>query len=210
MTTLEIQTRDMKENLANLRKDGYIPAVFYGKKTESTPIKILQKEFVKVWKKVGESGVITLVSPKDKVDVLIKNIDMHPINDVPVHADFYAFEKGKKIEVSVPVEFIGISPAIKDAGCNLIKVLHEINIFSDPQNIPHSIIVDVSSLAEIGSQILAKDLKLPAGVELLEEDDAVVVVAELPEEEVEEPTEQVDLSAIEVEKKGKKEEELEG
>jgi len=209
MTTLEAQLRDKSVNLDYLRKEGFLPAVFYGKKTEPTPIKISTKDFIKVWNNVGESGVISLVTTKGNVDVLIKDVQSDPTKNTPVHVDFYVFEKGKKIEVSIPLEFIGVSPAVKDLGCNLVKVLHEINIFVDPQNIPHSISVDIGTLTEVDSQILAKDIKLPSGVELLEEEDSVVALAEEQKEEVEEQTAPVDLSSIEVEKKGKKEEEVE-
>ncbi len=209
MTTLDAQLRDKSENLDYLRKEGMLPAVFYGKKTESTPVKISTKDFIKVWNSVGESGVISLVTPKGKVDVLIHSVDSDPTKDLPIHVDFYVFEKGKKVDVSVPLEFVGTSPAVKDLGCNLVKVLHEINIFVDPQNIPHSISVDIGVLVEPDSHILAKDIKLPSGVELLEEEDAVIAIAEVQREQVEEESSPVDLSSIEVEKKGKKEEEVE-
>jgi hypothetical protein len=77
---------------------------------------------------------------------------------------------------------------------------------SDPTSIPHEIKVDISTLADFDSVILAKDLKLPSGVELAEKEDEVVAAVGRAKEEVEE-TAPVDLSSIEVEKKGKKEEE---
>lgn len=207
MLILEAQQRTKSEDLSKLRKEGKMPAVYYGKKTTSTPISFLQKDFLKAWREAGESGVITIKTKEGSADALIKDVDVDPVTDVPRHADFYVFEKGKKIEVSVPLEFVGVSPAVKDLGGVLIKVLHEIKISSDPQNIPHEVQVDISPLIEMDSQILAKDVILPTGVTLVENENEVVVSVARPKEEIEEEVAPVDLSTIEVEKKGKKEEE---
>ncbi len=207
MTTLEITERKASENVGALRKAGLMPAVFYGKKTPSTPVTLVQKDFIKVWKTAGESGVVTLKGAKQSHDVLITAVDIDPVSDIVRHADFYVFEKGKKIEVSVPLEFIGIAPAVKDLGGSLVKVLHEIKISASPEHLPHDIKVDISSLATFESQILAGNIPMPAGVTLVEDPEEVVASAAEPKAEEVEETAPVDLSAIEVEKKGKKDEE---
>lgn len=207
MITLDATKRDIKADLAEIRKEGKMPAVFYGKKTESTPITLVHKEFVKAWHKAGESGVISIKTPEGTVDTLIKDVNLDPVTDIPRHADFYVFEKGKKIELDVPLEFVGVSPVVKDLGGSLVKALHEIKISADPQHIPHNIEVDISALVDFDSKILAGDLKMPTGVELIELPTEVVAAAARPKEEEVEDTTPVDLSAIEVEKKGKKEEE---
>ena len=211
MITLETRTREKAANSDQLRKEGMMPAVFYGKKTASTPIAVLQKDFIKVWKTAGESGVVTLTNPaagaKDTVEVLIHAVDLDPVTDVPRHADFYVFEKGKKIHVSVPLEFVGVAPAVKDLGGSLIKALRELKVSADPQHIPHEITVDISSLATFESQILASDITLPAGVTLDELPQEVVASAAEPKAEEVEESAPIDLSSIEVAKKGKKEEE---
>ncbi|MEI6842898.1 MAG: 50S ribosomal protein L25 [bacterium] len=209
MNTLDIHIRNKADKLDSLRKDGLMPAVFYGKKTASTPISVSLKDFIKVWKAVGESGVVTLKDKTASVDTLIHTVDMDPISGNPFHADFYVFEKGKKIDVSVPLEFIGVSPAVKDLSGNLNKILHEIKISADPQHIPHVIEVDISSLAQFGDVITASQIKMPHGVVLEENEEEVVASVSAPKEEVEEVSTPIDLSAIEVEKKGKKDEEAE-
>lgn len=208
MITLDAQARDLSQNLNTLRKEGKMPAVFYGKKTESTPITLVQKDFIKVWKQVGESGVVTIKTPKGVVETLIHAVDIDPVSDVVRHVDFYVFEKGKKVEVDVPLEFVGVSPAVKDLSGNLVKSLHELKISADPQSIPHEIQVDISTLVDFDSRITAGDIKLPAGVTLIElPEEVVALVARPREEKEEEEAAPVDLSSIEVEKKGKKEEE---
>ncbi len=207
MTNLNAELRDGSQNNNALRAKGKIPAVFYGKKTVSTPITIERKDFIKVWNTVGESGVVTIKTPKGTVDALINEVDIDPVTDTPRHADFYVFEKGKKIEVEVPLEFVGVSPAVKDLGGTLVKTLHEIKVSADPQHIPHHIEVDISSLVDFHSQILASQIVLPTGVALVELPEEVVATAAAPKEDEPEESAPVDLSSIEVEKKGKKDEE---
>jgi len=184
-----------------------MPAVFYGHKKESTPIQIKKSEFLKAWKNAGESTVIKLDTPDGEIEALIHDVDLDPVTDEPRHADFYVFEKGHKVEVAVPVEFIGISPAVKDLGGVLMKILHEVKVKAEPANLPHQIEVNISPIAELEGQILAKDIVMPKGVELMENPEEVVVTVATPkaEEKVEEVP--ADLSQIEVEKKGKQDEE---
>jgi len=210
MLTLEVKTRDSKENAETLRKKGILPAVFYGKKEKSTSISIPFIQFMKVWKEAGESTVVTLKSEEGNVEALIHDIDFDPVSGTPRHADFYVFEKGHKLEISVPLEFEGVPPGVKDLGGLLVKVMYEVKIEALPADLPQKIEVDVSGLAEIGSQLLAKDLKLPTGVTLKEHEEEVVALIAAPKEEEEEEAPPVDLSAIEVEKKGKEKNAEEG
>jgi large subunit ribosomal protein L25 len=116
------------------------------------------------------------------------------------------FQKGHKVEIDVPLEFIGVSPAVKDLGGSLIKILHEVKIKAEPSNLPHQIEVDISSITELEGQILAKDIVLPKGVELIENEEVVVATVATPRAEKVEEEAPADLSSIEVEKKGKTEE----
>lgn len=184
---------------------GLLPAVVYGPKQEATPITLPLAQFKKVLRDAGESSVIDLsgVGPS-ALQVLIHEVDLDPVTSTPRHADLYAIAKGAKVEVAVPLSFVGESPAVK-AGANLVKVMHELEIEAAPADLPHEIEVDVSVLTEIGAQIHVGDLKLPAGVALkVDADEVVALIQEVKEEEEEVPA-AIDMSAIEVEKKGKEE-----
>jgi len=200
--TLDISLREPKVKLDSLRKSGKIPAVYYGKKQASTPISISAVEFSKVLKKAGESTVVTLKSKDGIMDSLIYDVDRDPVSGVPRHADFYVFEKGQKIKIKIPLEFTGVSQAVKELGAVLVKVLREVEIEATPKDLPHTLIVDIGKLVNFDSQVLAKDIILPSGVTLIELPDEVVASVYEPKEEVVEVA-PVDLSAIEVEKKGK-------
>ena len=206
MLTLKADSRDTKITPTDIRKTGQIPAVFYGKKEASTPISIPKIDFLKVWKEAGESSVVTLQTPEGEKESLIQDVDLDPVTGNPRHADFYVFEKGHKVLVELPIEFVGVSSAIKDLGGSLVKVLHEVKIEAMPKDLPHNLSIDIGSLVQFGDQILAKDIVLPAGVELKENPEEVVATVAAPREEKEEETTPIDLSSIEVEKKGKEEE----
>ena len=187
--------------------DAKIPAVFYGPKAESTPVWVNEIDFLKVWKEAGESTVVTLTLDGVDHDTLIHEVDREPVKGKIRHVDFYVLEKGKKVEIAIPLEFIGVSEAVKTLGGTLVKVLHEVEIEAMPKDLPHTLEVDISSLVDFQSQVHAKDIKLPSGVTLkTDEEEVVALVMEAKEEEVEAPAE-IDMSAIEVtDQKGKKEE----
>lgn len=201
MITLDVEKRDVKSPLGQMRKEGKIPAVFYGKKEKSTPISLSFPIFEKTLEDAGESTVLHLKGTGIDVDVLIYDVDRDPVTDKPRHVDFYAIEKDKKLEVKIPLEFIGVSPAVKDLGAVLVKVMHEDEIEALPADLPHKLEVDISALATFDSVIKAKDIKLPAGVSIKSNSEEIFASVYEPKEEVVEAP--VDLSAIEVEKKGK-------
>ena len=202
--TLKVEKRDLKTKPAAIRAKGLVPAVFYGKKEASTAISIAAPEFLKVWRAAGESSVITLKGDGVEVESLITDVTRHPVSGVPQHVDFYVFEKGKKIKIKIPLEFTGTAPAIKDLGGTLVKVLHEIEIEALPKDLPHTLTVDITPLKEFSSTVKAKEIKLPSGVTLVAQSEEVVASVSEPrkvEEEV--VAAPVDLSTIEVAKKGK-------
>jgi large subunit ribosomal protein L25 len=191
-----------------LAKEGRIPAVVYGPKQEATSISLSASEFKKVLRDAGESSVIELSGLGKGMQVLIHDVDYDPVTTMPRHADLYAIEKGAKVEVAVPLSFVGESPAVK-GGANLVKVMHELPIEADPANLPHELEVDISVLAAEGDQIHVKDIHVPAGVAVQAEADEVVALIQAVEAEAEEETAAPDMDAIEVEAKGKGEPEEE-
>ncbi len=207
MFTLKGEIRVPKAKLKDIRKQGFIPGIYYGHKEKSTPCVFPLVDFNKVWKEAGESSVVVLETPKGKVNALIQEVQIDPIRGIPTHVDFYIIEKGHEVEVDIPIEFVGSSEAVKSLGGILIKVLHEVKIKALPENLPHKAVVDISSLAMIDSRIVAGDIVFGKGVTLMtHRDDVVATVAVAKEEKIEEIA-PVDISQIEVEKKGKKEEE---
>ncbi len=202
---LEAQKRDIKENLNNLRKGGFIPAVVYGPKQEALSIKINTIAFLKAYREAGESTVVELSVDGDTHEVLIQEVDREAIKGSVLHADFYAIEKGKKVSVHVPLEFVGEAPAEKLGGV-VVKVMHEIEVEAMPKDLPHEIEVSIESLVDMDSQIHASDLKMPNGVTLISEPEEVIVLIQAQREEEEEPSVEFDPNAIQTESEVKKSE----
>lgn len=199
-----IGTKQVKQ----LRKQGKLPAVLYGRKESSTPVLVDGREFKKLYKEAGESSIITLKGLDEEKDALIHDVDIDPLTNEPRHADLYVTEKGRKLQVSVPLEFEGTAPAVKELGGTLVKVLHEIEIEALPKDLPHDLTVSVEGLKDFDSQVLAKDVTLPSGVELITDPEEVVaLVSEVSEEPEEEEQQEFDMDSVEVEQKGKKEDE---
>lgn len=202
MITLTVEPRDSKIKPATLREAGKMPVVFYGPKQKSTSGTVSMVDFIKVYKKAGESSVVILKEGNNEHEALIHDLDVHPVTGAPRHADFYVIEKGKKVKVNIPLIFEGVSPAVKDKAAILVKVARELEIEAAPKDLPRELKVDISSLVEFSSTIMAKDIKLPAGVTLVSGPEEIVASVSEAKEEVEE-VKPIDMSAIEVEKKGK-------
>jgi large subunit ribosomal protein L25 len=205
---LAVQKRDAKAKARALRTKGLLPAVLYGRKEEATPISIDRRMFDKVFHQAGESTVITLTGLGEEKDALIHEVDLDPVTGEALHADFYAIAKGQTVTVSIPIEFDGESPAVKDLGGILVKVMHELEIECQPKELPRALHADISALATLEDQIKIKDLKgIPASAKISVDTDEVVAMIDVAKEE---PVEEApaDISTIEIsEERGKKEEE---
>lgn len=208
---LTVTKRDRGQKAKKLRDSGVLPAVIYGRSEESTPIAVDAKVFQKLYKEAGESSVITIKGLGESKDALIHEVDFDPVSGHPIHADFYAIEKGQTVTVSVPFEFEGVSPAVKDLGGILVKVMHELELECEPKDLPQSIIVDISTLETLESQIKVSDLKLPASAKIETDPESLVAMIDVAKEEPVEEAPAPDLASIEIsEDRGKKEVEGEG
>ena len=198
--TLTAQSRG-NASPAVLRSQDLIPAVYYGAGKDAVSIAVAAKEFVTVWKEAGETSTVTLTIGGEKITVMFHDIQRDPITDTPTHIDFLIVDVTKPVEVAVPIVFTGTAEAEKAGLGTLVKVLHEVEVRALPSHLPHEVSVDVSGIATLDDQIHVRDIALPNGVELVtDSEDVVALVTPFKEEKEEAP---MDLSAIEVEKKGK-------
>jgi large subunit ribosomal protein L25 len=205
---LAVEKRDTAKKPKSLREKGVLPAVLYGRKEKSTPISVDRKTFEKVFRTAGESTVITLTGLGEDKDALIHEVSEDALTGVALHVDFYAIAKGQTVTVSIPLEWGGESPAVKDLGGIVVKVMHEIEIECEPKDLPHSIHVDISKLITLDDQIKIKDLPgIPASAKIsVDGDEVVAMIAVAKEEPVEEVA--MDITQIgDAVERGKKEEE---
>ena len=207
MLQLNTETRNIfGKKLKNSKKEGKIPAVVYGKGKESKPLFVNLNEFKKIWKNIEEATIVKLKGGSSD-DVLVYDTEKDPVRGEFIHVDFYALDVDKPITADVKIIYEGVSPAVKEKGGVLVKVLHTLEIEALPKDFPHEIKIDVSKLVNIGDRIIVKDLVFGKSVKVNSKDDQIIVLAKPHAEEKVDETprtiEDVELS----EKKGKKEEE---
>lgn len=183
---LQVQKREkLGRGVKDLRAQGLVPAELYGRGLENLHVSMPKKEFKKVFKEAGENTVVTVVLDGKKHPVLIQAVSYDPLTDEIQNVDLYQIRMDEKLKVGVPVEFVGIAPAIKEKNGLLVKSLQELEVEALPADIPHDIQVDLSGLMDIGQSIYVKDLSVPARVKVLVGPDTVVatVTAKVTEEE---------------------------
>jgi len=199
---LEAQLRDKAENVKDLIKSGFIPAIVYGPHLkENKLIKVNANALKKVVSAAGESTLIDLsVDSKPEGMVLVKEDQRDAIKDTLIHVDFYEVDMTKEIHTEIPLHFVGESKAVKDLSGVLIRSINEIEVKCLPTDLVNHIDVDISLLSTFDDVIKIHDLKLPKGIKLAHEtDDVVATVAEPKAEEVFEtvPSEGAQVAAVE-------------
>lgn len=182
MVQLSTATRDTTMTSRKARKAGNVPCVVYGNKTENVSFQCEIVALTKAYTKAGESTLVELEVAGKKLPVLFHEVAFDPMTDNISHVDFYAVDMNKEVETDVAIVFEGESLAVKE-GAILVTTLDSITVRCLPKNLPHNLPVDLSKLAEMGSQLTVADITVPTGVTLLVEADAVIAVAQEPRAE---------------------------
>jgi len=180
-----VQKRDPKEKAAALRKKSFVPLELYGKGVENLHLSAGTKEFKKVFKQAGENTIVTVVLDSKKYPVIIHDVSYDGVSGDILNVDLHQVKMDQKIKLTVPVEFIGVSLAVKEKNGLLIKSLQEIEVEALPMDIPHNFQVDISKITEIDQSLYVKDLDIPKAVKVMVGPETVVatVTAKLTEEE---------------------------
>lgn len=164
-----------------LRRQGFVPANVYGRGLDSVALQVDTKSLKHLLAQAGGTDLIALKigDSKKAVKVLLRDVQRNPLNDELFHVEFYQVKMDERIKVDVPLEFIGEAPVLKHKNVALLRVLDSLHIEALPDDLPHSIEVDISVLAENDQAIHVKDLKLPKGIELhTDPEEMIIKVAE--------------------------------
>lgn len=185
METLEVQADaravGSKNQARRLRRSGKIPAILYGPKTPAVPLQLDKKDFSARVAVLEGSHLVRLKSAvpalADKV-ALVKEMQVHPISGELTHADLYEVDLAAKIQVQVPLRFIGKAAGVTRGGI-LQPIVREVEVECLPLDIPSAFNVDVSAL-DIGDSIHVGDIQMPDGVTLVSEASVAVVTVATP------------------------------
>jgi len=186
---LDAQTRANEKN-KDLKETGYVPAVVYGGGLDTKSLKIKVKELNQVFAEAGESTLINLsIDKKEKLKVIIKEVQKDPLKKHILHADFHVISMNKAIDVEIPLLFVGESKAVREQGATLIKSRELINAHCLPGNLVNHIEVDLGLLENIDSMIHISDIKVPEGIVVAEHENDVIATVELPRDSRQEEAE---------------------
>ena len=169
-----------------LRSKGEIPAVIYGHGREPLPLSLNARDLDKLLGHIqAESTVIEVTVGSTTAKTLIREIQRHPIRRQILHVDFQALVAGEKVTVNIPIVLVGIPEGVRLEGGVLDQTLRELEIEVDPSNIPDHFELDVTNMV-IGDSVHISDLKVPEGVEVLDDPETSVAVVAAPRAVIEE------------------------
>jgi large subunit ribosomal protein L25 len=186
--SLSANARDGKGKGAarSLRSQGQVPAVIYGHGRQPQPLALNARDLDKLLSHIqAESTVIEVTVGGHTAKTLIREIQRHPIKRQILHVDFQALVAGEKVTVSIPIVLLGVPEGVRLEGGVLDQTLREIEIEVDPSNIPDHVEYDITNMV-IGDSVHISDLKVPEGVEVLDDPETSVAVLAAPRAVIEE------------------------
>ncbi len=166
------------EKIAQIRNSGRVPVELYGNNDENKHLTFDVKEFRRVYKQVRFGKLLGLSIDGKDISVLIKEVQRDPVKDTFLHVDLQQVKDDEKIITKIPMEYAGESPVVKVMGGQMIKSLNAVRIKCLPNDLIPNIVIDLSTLTDMGDVLRVKDLDIPDGVEILNHhpNDAIVSV----------------------------------
>lgn len=149
-----------------LRRSGRAPGIVYGGTAKPEPIELDHNALIHALRNESfHSSILTMKLGPESLQVLLRDVQMHPFRKEVLHVDFQRVDANRRIHMKVPLHFTNgeNSPAVKGAGAIISHVITELDVSCLPKDLPGFIEVDLSELA-LNQSIHLTDLKLPAGV----------------------------------------------
>ena len=199
-------------DVEKLRESGKIPAVVYGPEMKSISVAIQYNEFEKLYNEAGESSLIDLFiegESKESTKVLIQDLQYSPVKGRITHIDFRQIKMGEEMNVNIELLFVGEALSVKELSGTVVKGCDCINVKCLQKDLVSEIEVDLGVLKTFDDGIKVSDLKIPAGIIVLDSPDNMVakVSPPLTEEQLEamEKTTTGNVEDVKVEGEEKKE-----
>lgn len=163
------------KKLRKLRYEGVIPGNIYGTEFKSISITLPYKDFLRTYRKAGNTSVVYVDLDKKEVPVLIHQIQKHPITDTLLHVDLRKIDLTQKTTTEVPVITIGQSEAVTQKAGVLLTQMTKLMVEALPQDIPQKIEVDISAIKDIGQEIKVSDLAKSTKYTIKDEPTKIIV-----------------------------------
>jgi len=169
-----------KSATKEIRINGRVPAVIYGKEKASKNIAVDSIELLKTVRDEGRNAIISLDIENDSsVDVMLHEYQIDPIKDELIHADFYIINMSEEMDVAVTLRLDGEATGAKEGGV-LQQPLYELQVRAKPNEIPEEISIDVSAL-EIGDSLTVADIKVEGSYEILDDSETTIATVVPPD-----------------------------
>lgn len=183
---LQLEAREEKKP-NQLRRDGKIPATVYGPGSPSINVQVNEREFTRL-PSAAYSHIIELEGGPDKksVQAIIRHVQRKHLTHQVLNVEFYRVAADRKVTMSVPLRFVGESPAVAQGG-QLIEGFSEAEVECLPGDIPDFIEVDLSKIVEVDEGIHFSELVLPKGVTILNPPEELVARVVAKKAAAEEP-----------------------
>jgi len=169
-TTLKAEKREGtgKGVARKLRQAGRVPAVLYGRDSESLHLSLDTREAEYLFYRISVDNTIVdldLEGEKEPVRTLVREIQTHPWKANLLHVDFLRIQKGVAVDVEVPVHLVGVPVGVRLGGGVIEQIIHDLPMRCIPSKIPESIEVDISHL-DMHDVLHISDLTFDEGVEV--------------------------------------------
>lgn len=175
------------KNAQNLRKQGLIPIILYGKGIENRLLQAEKNHFLKVFGHVGQSQLLDVkIGDQSFGKAIIQDLQVDPVTNQIIHIDLHRVRMDEKIHAEIPIIANGVSPAVKEFGGTMIKSIEFLKVECFPADLISEIVVDATTLKTFEDQICVKDLSLPSVLHVLNAPNEVVITVVPPQKEEEE------------------------
>jgi large subunit ribosomal protein L25 len=183
-----------KKDAKLMRREGLIPGVLYGNK-EQIHFAINENDLNKIVFTPNVYLIDVDIEGK-KAQAILKDVQVHPVTDRILHADFQEIIEGKKVKINIPVKYSGLSIGVKNGG-KLVQNFRTLTAEALAEDLPDTINIDVTKL-KIGGKTRVSDVSIE-GVSFLNPESAVVIAVQMARgastEEEEEVTPEAEAEA---------------
>ena len=200
---LQIQKRTTEgKKVKTLRNQGITPIHLYGSEFDSASMQVKMSELINILDLAGFSSPITLNDGKNDIIAFAREVQRHPLTEQILHVDFQVVGKDDHVEVEVPINLTGESPAVKNLGGVLIKLMETIRVSSKVDSVPKSLELDISVIESLEQSILVGEIEIAEGVQIVSDETFAVARVIPPRIEIEEEEVEAELAEGEESEEG--------
>ena len=180
---LSVKKREIHgKKVKSLRAQGLVPAVIYGKHVKAESISCVKNDLLKVYRTAWYSTPVELTGDVDHL-VLINSLQLDPVSDEIISADFLAVSRTEKVAAKIPVVTFGESQLEKLNEGKIMLIKDEVEVEAFPQDLPSKFEVDISVLETVNDVFFVKDLKVSDKVTILDDPELPILTVSVLEDE---------------------------